>query len=471
MPNFRRRVRNNNGSPTNVKMVPTTALESSKSESHEMVGLTISAISSEDEISPLKTPVALLSQDSKNNEGEEERKENANETNTTAEAANGVAISAVKPSRKGVKFAPSTDRNAPVTGFAVDPSDALKSLPELLQCISQTRQELSQAKIDYNAERAMRRKKEKNLIKLAKQLNARHTELDRKELEIARCTSAISRLETQLADANETLAGVISKHEQETTNLHAKIAMDQIRVRDMHYEREDQISRLNSAHASQCEELRHELLSSHVDAQNLRIMLANYETGPTNHTSRSPGHLNGTVSPPKMKRRRRLHTIIKSEPLLFGDWKAKDAFMGLLLIASLCIAFMGHFGLFSRNALCAPSFPGTTLDRSTPHCFHESPWWAPPKYKATAYDWMCHQKGDEQHRRQRTGLEWNRNTLTLTNLMDGKIHKRVKKVSAIKIMSHGVKIWDRDGFFESDGNVVDVVGPWAVLDSKEEKDL
>ena len=68
-------------------------------------------------------------------------------------------------------------------------ADIDKTRDELYTKLDKVEMKLRQAEIDLTAEKTMRKKKERNLIKLAKELNKRTTEQEKREEEISQVSS------------------------------------------------------------------------------------------------------------------------------------------------------------------------------------------------------------------------------------------------------------------------------------------
>jgi ATP-dependent helicase/DNAse subunit B len=85
-------------------------------------------------------------------------------------------------------------RNVSFTGIGDSPTSAMNipkgaSREESDREIKRLREKVAEVKIDYQAEKATRKRKEKNLVKLAKELSKRTAEIDFKDSQIKRVSN------------------------------------------------------------------------------------------------------------------------------------------------------------------------------------------------------------------------------------------------------------------------------------------
>ena len=90
-------------------------------------------------------------------------------------------IASTTSSNSKVTFASGTKRSF----ITADGADFQKSSPELLYDLTKVRNELSQCQVDLSAEKALRKKKERNLIKTVKQIGVISKTVAQKENMIA----------------------------------------------------------------------------------------------------------------------------------------------------------------------------------------------------------------------------------------------------------------------------------------------
>lgn len=100
--------------------------------------------------------------------------------------------------------------------------DAAKSHAELLELTSDLRDKVARYKVDWSAEKALRKKKEKNLMKLAKELTSRSLECKEKGREIEELLSSHAALDTKLSTARSDLSNYTLRTESEARSRHRR---------------------------------------------------------------------------------------------------------------------------------------------------------------------------------------------------------------------------------------------------------
>ena len=94
--------------------------------------------------------------------------------NDTGNRISSILFSDPSPSKRSVSF---QDSSSP----ASSPADmSNKTVADLQAEVQQLAEQLTQAQMDLVGEKAVRKKKEKNLVKLAKELQKRSTDMDAK---------------------------------------------------------------------------------------------------------------------------------------------------------------------------------------------------------------------------------------------------------------------------------------------------
>jgi hypothetical protein len=85
------------------------------------------------------------------------------------------------------------------------------SQSELIANIVNIREQIAQLKIDYSGEKALRKKKEKNIIKLAKQLNIRSGDIADRDRRIDLVRNII-RLKSRTKETQRNVVSVVLKN-------------------------------------------------------------------------------------------------------------------------------------------------------------------------------------------------------------------------------------------------------------------
>lgn len=277
---------------------------------------------------------------------------------------------------KGVTFAPSPPRSSNGGGGknVMDASnDATMSREELLMALKDVRSELAQARMDLSGEKAIRKRKEKNLVKLAKQLNNKSTTFDEQ-------SQQLMALEVRYDAAKKELDELTTRHEKATRDHHAEITDQQTKQREMSRQHDARIDEMTAEHGRQTEELRRQVLESKLEQDKLRMTIAQLQM------AAEPQNADRVVDR-TLRESMAKSTSSKSSPSSGRIVRAA----GLLLVPLLA------YFASSSDSICAPCSPGTRLDGSS--YIGEAPWWAPPPLKRSVFPVLCSD-------RTRARLEW-----------------------------------------------------------------
>mmetsp|Transcript_7325 Transcript_7325/g.14553 ORF Transcript_7325/g.14553 Transcript_7325/m.14553 type:complete len:372 (-) Transcript_7325:2131-3246(-) len=347
---------------------------------------------------------------------------------------------------KGVTFAPSPPRSSPSGGILVnndDSPDASLSPDELALALREVRSDLAQARMDLSAEKAIRKRKEKNLVKLAKQLNTRTTTIDDQQKQINGLIEAQAKLETRLGTARQELEQLTERYEKASRDHHAEITEQQTKHRDLCRQHDDRIAELTAAHGRQSEELRRDVLKSHLDADRLRTQIASIEM------QNNPDSADAVV-------KRTMRESMASS----RSSKTKGTGLSKSVVAAICAAFLvptfAYF-VFSGDAICAPCIPGTTLVDAP--FIGEAPWWAPESTKESMFGLLC---GSD---RIRARIEWSGGSgvsmLIVTNANEPPSKQSVlveKKAMKADVGAEKIRATRANGKSE------DIAAPWRMAD-------
>eukprot|EP00978_Attheya_sp_CCMP212_P017979 scaffold48654_cov51-Attheya_sp.AAC.1 len=366
----------------------------------------------------------------------------ASVVSTTSSVATQVRTNVDKSSssRRGVTFEIES-KNLPSSHTK---SDENMSQTELIANIVNIREQASQLKIDYSGEKALRKKKEKNIIKLAKQLNIRSGDIADRDRRIDLMVHRLAERETKLETTKRELDELTSKSEKTSREYHAEITASQNKYREACRESDIRISELNDAHAKQCENLRRTILSTNLEADKLRMQVAGLQM------RQAPGDADAI-----MARTMRNATTGADSREQLEDWYRRNKFVVLITIICiplLALIFKGD--LLSLDAMCAPCIPGTEFGPHPVTC--DAPWWAPGPVKQGAFDLMC------GNYRVRSHLEWTGGTkssrLSLTDLGSKDSHILLDKQGAsAKLNAHEIIITNKGG------KSTEFPSPWNII--------
>jgi hypothetical protein len=272
---------------------------------------------------------------------------------------------------KGVTFAPS-----PLVFNGKNLMDATKdptlSKDELLSLIKELRSELSQARMDLSGEKAIRKRKEKNLVKLAKQLNTRSTTMDEQ-------SQQLSALEERYGDTKKELDELTARHEKATRDYHAEITEQQTKQRELSRQRDARVAEMTAEHGRQTEELRRQVLESKLEQDKLHLKLASMQM------AAEPENADRVVD-----------RTLRESMTVSSSSRSSPSSVIFVAAALLLVPLLAYFAS-SGHGICAPSAPGTKLDGSS--YVGEAPWWAPGPLKSSVFSLFCSD-------RTRTRIEW-----------------------------------------------------------------
>lgn len=314
--------------------------------------------------------------------------------------------------------------------FALDAPSVASNLDDateeqLLKRIAKMQDIITQTQIDWSGEKALRKRKDKNLVKLAKELQKRATDLEVKDKQIAKMTSMVNNISDQykLADTNLTrsegkyraammevearFANVQMQHRSTCNDLEqryrtacaeheAKLSKVQkeneaaraeleTTHRAMINETEAKLARLQSQHETVRSQLRLEILQAGLDADQLRSKMTAPDRGdhcllskeliseemPSNERAlkKAPGLLVLIVVA--------ILLCLLTAPIVFAAAIRFDQLRHFPFLAAYL-----PLDLLTMNSICAPVKPGTLLIARMPP--FETPWWASDELKSYA---------------------------------------------------------------------------------------
>jgi hypothetical protein len=245
------------------------------------------------------------------------------------------------------------------------------------------RERLVQVQTDLSTERATRKRKDKNLVKLAKELNKRTSDSHEKESKIHEMAKRINEMESS----------VQSHHIENVQEVQT--------YREAYRENETRIVELDGAVSN----LRKQLLEANLEADLLRTKL-------------SSDMIQGA---PRQADENENRTM--DEGIAVHQNRSQLSRLGRAIFISLLFSLMVvtailHFGnsseLISLNSVCAPVMPGSVLQNYSKSDVFEAPWWAPSTMKTQLFEIFCPD-------RPRTRMSWKGDKLIIHNLSEGNI--------------------------------------------------
>lgn len=283
-----------------------------------------------------------------------------------------------------------------------------KKVSDLIDEIEKLRFDLADIKNDRTADKLVRRKKEKNLVKLAKQMTSLNSELKAKEDDILKLKVKIDDQETVIEGLENQISSLAQQAETTATEHHKEIIMQQDILRKTRRDSSQQIDEINSRHAEVLKELRAQLLSTTLRADELSVKLARDEmlwspesardiarnTFQTNIQSTSLDLLSPKNMTNSLSHHRKESSTSKSRRIILTFFRVLSLFLVsfFAVFFTFCSIFKHHLPPAFMSTVCSPSPPGTILTSSSnqPALVQlDAPWWAPPFMKERAFELLC----------------------------------------------------------------------------------
>jgi hypothetical protein len=342
-------------------------------------------------------------------------------------------------------------RNVSFTGIGDSPAPSVTNTPvgaskeeRLERELKRLRKKMTEVQIDYQAEKATRKRKEKNLVKLAKELNKRTAEIDFKDSQIKRvrilyffhsflralhsrkpfslrCILSVLLTSLQLADTVNKMEEQSLATGNNASGHDHELAEAQQEYRTACREYDARLEAIQQEHDETCRELYGQIKEANKQVHNLRNELGPPSPRVQSKKSLKPSQLNG----------------MPKSLVVVG------------FVVAVLMAVLSQLDLLSMDAVCAPVMPGTTLD--TKDAVFEAPWWAPPLQKESAFGAIC-------GGRTRSRLVVSGGKLTASSLLgnDSSAVLWNKRVAATRVGSRRLTLRDNKGHTEH------VESPWLL---------
>lgn len=317
-----------------------------------------------------------------------------------------------------------------VVKFADDEADKFdaqldkdRSREELLSKITRLTTHLNDLQKQVQFERDKRKKKEKSLLKLAKELKKRNLIKERDEDRFEELEEKKKYLEHHWVLAQKELdqekALHAKLHEDSQKEYEQTISEEKRKFERTVKENDDRMNALKKAHIEQCEQLGREVWKANQEADRLHNEL-------TARGVKLPRYaLPGDKS--------------------FPAGRAGSAQSIILFVLGLFSAVYFSTGgqvseIFTKSGFCAPVMPGTLLDDNSYGSF-QGPWWAPESFKEQAFAKFCTDGSSTPY-----SVEWTRdgNNNKLTVSSGSKVV--LKRSTAKSLIScDKLQFWKRNG--------------------------
>jgi hypothetical protein len=344
-----------------------------------------------------------------------------------------------------------------------------KLSPQASMMYEKLREQLQKTQLELIEERSVRKRKEKSIIKLAKELTARSIADTNKDRKMDEIIETIRDLECRLMERNRTIQNDIPKLQQQCLQYETDI-------RD---------------HITNNEQLRQQLHQM-IQQRKRHVSLPQNEmvNDAATHAGKptpiySPRIVDGDASlvesstisiVPRGTKVNKLHHRGVKRQETAGKRVMFNSTMMLQATSLFCLVCIGFILVPSysndipiadriMDGICSPAAPGTTWTVNTTlftansknMMIFEAPWWAPDAMKAFAFSIVC------EPRRPRTRFEIRKNSIAVFQYQDTNVGGATMKTKAHQ-KSH--LLW-RDKV--SDGNVVTIYPNSIVIHRRSNK--
>jgi len=176
---------------------------------------------------------------------------------------------------------PFTNKNRKVSWTGIesvgsrDSNDSFgeKTYDQLAEKVGKMKAMLDEAKIDLSAEKAIRRKKEKSLIKLAKELTKRAKNDKEKDENIEMLTSAMATIQGKLNAFRSEMDDRIAASEKKTKEYNELLDQAHEKYRSAVSEHDAKVSKLSKQHSLGTETLRQTSRQVEIECERLRTQI------------------------------------------------------------------------------------------------------------------------------------------------------------------------------------------------------
>jgi len=387
------------------------------------------------------------------------------------------------------------------TGSSIDD---MKDQQELLEKVGKLKGKLKQAEIDLSAQKTLRKKKEKSMVKLAKELTKRSKDQTEKEREINALKVKVANLEASLSAAQNEIEARVAANKKKLDEHNNDLNEAQQKYRKAVAEADARIAQMNEKHTAEAADLRRQARDATIELERLRTHLMdtkkavkNSDTTATKaasihekrvnelqkkekkiseeyedrismlikkHTEQTDemrkkifetnlecDNLKSKLTSMQMKdspgdvqgiKQRALASLY--EPAKKASWlNFVSISLALLMVA---IAIGAQMELWSMDAVCSPAMPGTKLNSKDVTL--SAPWWAPGDFKADVFGYVC-------SNRQRLTLYWTSGLLLIKDT-NSKIVVE-KRANSGLVKANYIHSMNRKGKIES------IRAPWTEL--------
>lgn len=223
--------------------------------------------------------------------------------------------------------------------------------------IAQLRDEITETTIDLSAEKAMKKKKDRHLFKLASQLKLKMEELKEKEETIRNLYLIKNKHDSKTASLKSSLSN-LRKYHQKMLREHQEEINEQLsKYRKLCSDVDTRIAEISGTHEKESEVFRRQILKINMEADQLRAQLSQVE-------------------------------VLGGLRYDFINLR-KGFFVDRIFLMKLFLFFLSLFLLITnlfrpgitKALLCSPAIPDTTMISAASTYGDETPWWATNFFK------------------------------------------------------------------------------------------
>lgn len=281
---------------------------------------------------------------------------------------------------------------------------------EKISVLEKLREQLYKTQADLATEKSSRKRKEKSLIKLAKELNNRSADGGSKDSKILEMTETIEDLEVRLAERNRVTILELPKLKAKCARLEADLAV----------------------HENSEKQLRHQLKEASSEVTKVKSELE--------------AALSEQVSQKEVVTYASELKIVPETRTRSSARGATAIALGFVAMYAVAVGIVVQKDVVSMDDVCAPVLPGSKFF-ATDNAIFEAPWWAPDTVKEQTFSILC-------GGRVRTRLEIDNGSVEISSTAGESLWQR-RNVGGLTVDSDKMTVRNKWGYVE------EVPAPWS----------
>lgn len=322
-------------------------------------------------------------------------------------------------------------------------------------------------KSQLESEKRSRKKKEKNVIKVAQALNRRSDEIKRKDAQILKMAEYIAQSKAQLSAVEDQLKQIQQGQSQKDQDLQQELLDAQTQIKRLEAKLKAaenmDLSPVSLRSSSKSNDAIHKALKDNITVQKKTpVSLDNSSSSSADEFEK------GTVTPTTTTADDAVTsttTTIKDSPSTFG---ATNPITIFLVVASVLIAMLFPLQFMSGSAFtCSPIAPGTELlpdPRARQPLSMYAPYWAPGPFKPLAYLVACGKSNSPP----RSSMTWypDKQELSISEIGNSKSTNVYKAPGGVAVSEKSLTLYEDIPTTSSSNGLLtytaqDLPAPWA----------